>query len=414
VATVSNAAATEGRLTAVGTGTASISATSTAPSASGQPVVGTLAVTVNDGQLVSIEVTPATPSIAAGTKLQFVAMGTFNDGAKQDITSSVTWASETGATATIDAAGLATAVATGTSKITATQGSGASAVAGNTTLTVTGAKLMSIVVQPNPAVSIAKGTTVQFKATGFFSDSSTQDLTDTATWLSSMTTIATVSNDPVSNGLATGRAEGTTNITARVVIGTTTITSTTVVTLTVTAATLVSIAITPVTPSVAKGATLNLIATGTFTDGSTQVMTNTMTWASATPATATVSNAAGQRGRVTGLALGTVDISATSGSKVGHVTLTVTAPVVASIAITPATAGLTLARNATRQFAAEATLTDGTKQTITTTATWTSSTPATATISATGLATGVAAGTTQISASSGGVTSNKVTLTVPN
>jgi len=276
---------------------------------------------------------------------------------------------------------------------------------------------VSIVLQPNPAASIARGTTVQFKATGFFDDTTTQDLTDTATWVSSMTTVATVSNDPASNGLATGRAEGTTNVTARVVIGTTTVTST-AVPLTITAATLVSVAITPATPSVAKGATLNLVATGTFTDGSTQVLTNTVTWASATPATATVSNAAGQRGRVTGVAMGTVDISATSsaasGSKVGHVTLTVTAPVVASIAVTPATTGLTLAKNATRQFAAEATLTDGTKQTITATATWTSSTPATATISATGLATGVAAGTTQISASSGGVTSNKVTLTVPS
>ena len=418
VVTVSNVAATAGLVTAVGTGTASVSATSTAPSASGQPVVGTLAVTVNDGQLVSIAVTPATPSIAAGTKLQFVATGTFNDGARQDITSSVTWASETGATATIDAAGLASAVAAGTSKITATQGSGASAIAGNTTLTVTGAKLASIVVLPNPAGSIAKGTTVQFKATGFFDDTSTQDLTDTATWVSSMTTIATISNDPVSNGLATGRAEGTTNITARVVIGTTTITSAPLVPLTVTAATLVSVAITPATPSVAKGAALNLVATGTFTDGSTQVLTNAVTWASATPATATVSNAAGQRGRATGVALDTVDITATSsaasGSKVGHVTLTVTAPVVASIAVTPATTGLMLARNATRQFAAEATLTDGTKQTISATTTWTSSTPATATISATGLATGVAAGTTQISATSGGVTSNKVTLTVTN
>ena len=53
-----------------------------------------------------------------------------------------------------------------------------------------------------------------------------------------------------------------------------------------------------------------------------------MTWASAAVATATVSNAAGQRGRATGVAMGTVEITATSsaasGSKVGHVTLTVT------------------------------------------------------------------------------------------
>ncbi len=417
VATVSNASATAGLVTAVGTGMASISATSTAPSTTGQPVVGSLAVTVNDGQLVSIAVTPATPSIAAGTKLQLAAIGTFDDGAHQDITDSVTWASATGTTATIDDAGLATAVAAGTSKITATQGSGATAISGSTTLTVTGAKLVSIVLQPQPTVSIAKGTTVQFAATGFFDDTTTQNLTDTATWASSIPTIATVSNAAVSNGLATGVATGTANITASVVIGMTTITSPPVA-LTVTAATLVSVAITPATPSVAKGAALNLVATGTFTDGSTQVMTNAVTWASATPATATVSNAANQRGRATGVAVGTVDVSATSnaasGSKVGHVTLTVTPAAVVSIAVTPATPAPTVARNATRQFTATATLTDGSQQNITAAAatTWTSSVPANATISAAGLATGVAVGTTQISATSGGVTSNKVALTV--
>ena len=272
VATVSNTAASAGLVTAVARGSGLHFGHQHGPSVAGQPVVGTLAVTVNDGKLVSIAVTPATPSIAPGTKLQFVATGTFDDGAKQDITDSVKWASDTAAKVTIDGAGLATAVATGTAKITATQGTGTAAVSGSTTLTVTSSKLVSITLQPHPTASIANGTTVQFTAIGFFDDTTTQDLTDTATWASSATTIATISNAPVSNGLATGRARGTSNITASVLIGTSTVTSAPV-TLTVTPATLMSIAITPANPSVAKGATLNLIATGTFTDGSTQVLT---------------------------------------------------------------------------------------------------------------------------------------------
>jgi len=327
VATVSNAATSIGLVTAVATGAAAISASSNAPSTNGQPVVGTLAVTVNDGKLVSIAVTPVTPSIAAGTRLQLVATGTFNDGAKQDITSSVTWSSDAPTKVTVDDAGLATGVAAGSAKLTATQGTGAAAITGSTTLTVTGAKLVSIVLEPHPTTSIAKGTTVQFTATGFFDDTSTQDLTDTATWASSMAAVATISNDPATNGLATGRATGTTNITASVVIGTNTVTSP-AVTLTVTPETLVSIAVTPTPASVAKGATLNLIATGTFTDGSTQVLTTTVTWASAATGTATVSNAASQHGRVLGVAAGTVEITATStaasGSKVGRITVTVT------------------------------------------------------------------------------------------
>jgi hypothetical protein len=240
----------------------------------------------------------------------------------------VAWSSEAATTATIDSAGLATGVAGGSAKISATQGAGATAIAGGTTLTVTGAKLVSIVLQPHPTASIAKGTTLQFTATGFFDDTTTQDLTDTATWVSSMGAIATVSNEPATNGLASGRAIGTTNVTASVLIGGMTVTAAPVA-LTVTPETLVSIAVTPSPASVAKGATLNLAATGTFTDKSTQVLTNAVTWASAVPATATVSNAAGQHGRVAGVAVGTVEITATSsaatGSKVGRVTVTVTA-----------------------------------------------------------------------------------------
>jgi hypothetical protein len=415
VATVSNVAATAGLATAVAVGTANISATSTAPSMSGQPVVGTLGLTVNDGKLVSIAVTPATPTIASGTKLQFIATGTFDDGATQDITANVNWASDTITAATVDNAGLATGVAMGMAKITASQGTTVqNTISGSTTLHVTNATLMAIVIQP-PNATIAAGTTVQFKATGFFSDTSTQDLTDTVTWASSNTAIGTISNDPASNGLATGKAQNAmpTNITASVLINNVTVTSA-AVPLTVTAATLSSVVITPATPSVAKGATLNLVATGVFSDGTMQVLTNNVNWQSMTVGTATVSNAAGQHGRVTGVAAGMVTITATSsmatGQKVGTTTLTVTPPAVASIAVTPGNSAITVGH--TLQFMATATLTDGTKQDISSTATWTSMTPATATISATGLATGVLAGTTQIFATSGAITSNKPTLTV--
>jgi uncharacterized protein YjdB len=415
-ATVSNTAATAGLVTAVDTGAVTISATSTAPSSTNQPVVGSLDLTINDGKLLSIAVTPATPSIAIGTKLQFVATGTFNDGAKQDITSSVTWSSDAATKATVDGAGLAAGVAEGTANITATKGTGADAIAGSTKLTVKAVTLSSVVVTPNdPAKpnSIAKGTTLQFKATGFFSDTTTQDLTDTATWSAAMPTIVAISNDPATNGLATAAAVGNTSVTATVVIGAKTVASTPVM-IGVTMQTLQSVAITPSPASVAKGATLNLVATGTFSDGSTQVLTNTATWSTAAAATATVSNANNQHGRVTGVAVGMVEITATSTvggiTKAGKITVNVTPAAIASINVTVANA--TVAKNATRQFTATATLTDGTKKDVSSTATWASADPTIATVSTTGLATGVAAGTAQITATQDTIVSNKVTLTV--
>src|SRR5216684_501191 len=69
--------------------------------------------------LVSLQVTPANPSVAEGSQQQFTATGTFSDGSTQDLTRLVTWASSDNGTASIDRAGLATTHSLGRPKITA-------------------------------------------------------------------------------------------------------------------------------------------------------------------------------------------------------------------------------------------------------------------------------------------------------
>ena len=91
--------------------------------------------TVTAATLTSIAVTPANPSIVAGTNQQFVATGTYSNATTALITGSVTWASATTSVATISAGGLAHGVAAGTSSISATLG----LVSGSTILTVTAA-----------------------------------------------------------------------------------------------------------------------------------------------------------------------------------------------------------------------------------------------------------------------------------
>jgi uncharacterized protein YjdB len=160
--------------------------------------------------LQSIAVTPATPSIAAGATQQFTATGTYSDNSTKNTTASVTWKSSNTAFATIGAAtGLATGVAAGTTQITATQGS---VVSPNDPLTVstTTATLQSIAVTPGlPSIGI--GNTVQFTATGTYSDNSTKNITTSVTWKSSATAFASIG---AATGLATGVAVGTTEITA--------------------------------------------------------------------------------------------------------------------------------------------------------------------------------------------------------
>jgi hypothetical protein len=75
------------------------------------------------------------------------------------------------------------------------------------------AALSSIAVTPANS-STAIGGTEQFTATGTYSDGINNNLTASATWSSSTTGVATVSNTSGSQGLATGAARGTTTISA--------------------------------------------------------------------------------------------------------------------------------------------------------------------------------------------------------
>src|SRR5258708_3017950 len=123
--------------------------------------------------LTSIAVTPASPAhLKVGATQQFTATGTYSDTTTADITSTVTWASGTPATATITASGgLATGVAAGTTSITATLGTVTSP---GVTLTVI--SLTSIAITPNPA-SVALPATKHFTATGTYSDPSPPHMT---------------------------------------------------------------------------------------------------------------------------------------------------------------------------------------------------------------------------------------------
>ncbi len=399
IAVISNAAGSKGLAVSVAPGTAMITATSGA-------IAGSTLLTVTNATLVSIAVTPTTPSSAKGTVRQFAATGTYSDNSTQDLTLSVTWSSSMTGIALISNAngtrGEASAVAVGTSTITATQGS----IAGSTTFTVTAATLVSIAVdQPN--ASDAKGTTRQFAATGTYTDSTTQDLTDTVTWASTNEAAATISNADGSRGLATAVNMGVTTITASAgqVIGSTGFT--------VTAATLVSIAVSPTSPQIPVGISQAFQATGTYTDNSTQDLTTAVTWSSSAPSAATVSNAAGEEGVALGLAAGPTTISATSGAIVGSTVLTISTATLATIAVTPSSDTVPLGLRP--QYTATGTYSDASTYDLTDLVVWGSSMVATATVSnadgSRGLVTTLATGATLITATLTGI-SGAASLTV--
>jgi hypothetical protein len=82
-------------------------------------------------------------------------------------------------------------------------------------MTVTPAELVSIAVTPITAnLVIGNPVGKQFLATGIYTDGTTKDLTTLVEWVSSDTMVATISNAPGSQGIASSLNAGTTAITA--------------------------------------------------------------------------------------------------------------------------------------------------------------------------------------------------------
>lgn len=289
-----------------------------------------LSLHVSSAALVSINVTPASAKLAAGTSAALTATGNYSDGSTLDITDRVTWGSTDGTVAgvsnTAGTAGHVQAQGPGSVVISAILGQ----QTGAARIDVTQATLSSIDVTPaNP--SVAAGLPVTLQATGHYSDGSTQDLTDQVSWQSSDETVVAVSNASGSRGQAATLAPGSATVTA--LYGGTGGTSG-ATTVTVTNAQLTGIQVTPSSPNLVKGATVQLSATGTYTDSSQQDVTSQVTWSSSDSAVATVGNGTGSAGTVSGTGTGQATVTAALGSVQGTTTVSVTADPNAPVSLT--------------------------------------------------------------------------------
>src|SRR4029077_12713113 len=166
---------------------------------------------------------------------------------------------------------------------------------------------------------------------------------------------------------------------------------------TVTNATLVSIAIAPLNSSMPVGAAKQFTATGTFSDNTTQDMTQSAFWSSSNAAVATINN----KGLVISIAAGTTTVNAAWGAITQSTSLTVSTVQLASISITPANPRIV--KGTSVKFTATGTYTDGSTATLVN-VTWKSSKPQIANVRTSGIAHGKKAGTATISATASGVT----------
>lgn len=312
-----------GLVTAVaGGGPVTITATSEGKS-------GTSAITVTTVGVASVEVTPAAPTVeAGGDTVRLTAIARDADG--NVLPGRVpTWTSSDPAAATVATSGLATGVAPGATTVTAT----IEGQSGTTDVTVVPATVATVTVTPATA-SLDVGTGIILHAT--LKDARGNTLTGRpVVWTSSDEAIAIVESD---DGDVDGVAPGTVTITA------TSEGKSGTAAVTVVPPAVASVDVAPTTATILVGGTVQLTATPKSANGTP--LDRPVTWASNNPAAATVDAA----GLVTGVGAGAATISATSEGKTGSAVVGVGLVPVATVEVTPATAGVTV--GATVQLAA--------------------------------------------------------------
>jgi trimeric autotransporter adhesin len=297
-ATISNSSGSVGFATGVASGKTSILATFGG-------VTGTAPLTVSTATLTSIAVTPTNVGMAVGSTLAMNALGTFSDQTTQPLATVCTWSSSDTGVASLSG-NIATGVSAGAVTITCSL----NGVSGTANLAVE--EFTAITISP-PDASFAQNTSVSLTATGTLTDGTMQDLTNSVVWTSSNPSVVTMSDAFGSFGTAIGSAPGSATVTASLTgqIG--------VSSLTVTNATLTSILVKPVDPVITLGNRKQFSAQGTFSDGTTENLSNQVVWTSSDPAVAIIN----ATGAAVSSGAGMTTITATLGEVNGTTTLTV-------------------------------------------------------------------------------------------
>ncbi|EOG5907648.1 Ig-like domain-containing protein [Vibrio vulnificus] len=170
-----------------------------------------VAVLVQSKKVTHLSLTQSTATLAKGSAADFRVQAHFTDGTTLEVTSSATWSTSDPDVVTVSR-GVVTASnsldlsAKNSAQIKASYG-GQSV---SQTVTVSAASLTHISISPL-AATVNKGLTHNFVLTAHYSDGTSSIRTSAATWQSSASSIATVSN-----GVVTGVAQGEVVITATI------------------------------------------------------------------------------------------------------------------------------------------------------------------------------------------------------
>ncbi|NAW84332.1 hypothetical protein CAG69_20110 [Vibrio sp. V43_P6S15P86] len=180
----------------------------------GVTLSATAELTVTTAEVVSLTVTPEVASVAKGRQQAFVATAALTDNSTVEVTTNAntSWTSSAPSVATITQ-GVATALEEGSTTITASYEVNGVPYNASATLNVPPVVLERIETPASAQVEVGRSTTLT--ATGFYSDGTSADLTQTVDWTGHDTSRVTVDSGGPNGGLVTGVAIGSTQTQAK-------------------------------------------------------------------------------------------------------------------------------------------------------------------------------------------------------
>ncbi|WP_318505518.1 beta strand repeat-containing protein [Photobacterium leiognathi] len=356
-------------------------------------------------------------SLYKGDKLSLIVEGIYSDGTKSPLKDEVKWHLSSEDTATINNKGILTGINSGNVEVKASyKGIESNIIRVN----VIDVVLSSIKISVDSAsyttsdVSTYKGGKLSLIAEGIYSDGLKSLLTNEVQWHLSIEDIAKINNKGILTGINSGNVElkasykGIESNIINVSINDAVLSS-------------INISIKSMLPdasdaSIHSGGQLLLAAEGVYSDGSTSPLTNGLKWHSSTVDIAQINN----KGVLTGVNTGGVEVKASyQGIESNIINVSITDAILSSINIAiksmssdPSDASIY--RGDKLSLAAEGIYSDGSTSPLTNEVKWHSSAVSIAQIDDKGVLTGIHSGNVDVKASSQGIESNIINVSITN
>lgn len=263
--------------------------------------------TVTNKTISSLALTLGATSISTSVTTSASVIANYSDGSSEDVTDSVSFSSSDISVAIISNSqstmGQINPVAIGSTTISASL----SGVNTSETLNVTGASLVSIAVETNNSL-LSSGVNAYFRAMGTYDDASVVDITSSVTWSLSTGIHGSILNSLQDKGLFINTFSGgsTTTLTVTATSGATNGS----LDILLAPAIITSLTVNPQSATMNTSQNVDFKAYAHFSDGASMDITDVVTWNSSDTSIVMVSNSIVDPGRVSSLAEGSANVSA--------------------------------------------------------------------------------------------------------